>query len=911
MTMGDTAIMDIIRLAQNGQNLYTQGNARGALEEFKKAHELAVHTDSISVKETCIYNLATAYAANRNGKRALEYLRKLSKGYLDTLNEGELSFIHGLAEHHSGKQSKTVFFYKKALDQLNLLQSNMNVSLKKYILEQLCDFEKDNPEALIDYKQQLSGVYAYLKSPLKQLQMMCDIAYLLYEVNNTDEAYTAADDCLMVVQQFGRRTVTYKGGYDREVRETTKKFRELADSAQTSQYLVPILNEIGLLFTQLREMDRALDCFKQALHMLPLADNNVQRNEAVLFQNIGAVHNFKSVDNRQAALTALKFHEIAIDKYGRQKSYKAQGHCHVNKAYADSINKDISGAQEAYLLALTTAKAQGDIRTQWQSLEGLGAVACRYSDVGKAQKYYKEALELVHKDDKDISQTSACERILEKLLALKRGGSTVRGGLATGSGLGASTLRNTLLGSRSMEEFHSNLTKREKRELRVRRSGSLRLFPKVSYGLAPDLTPRSRDDSDDSSTSTSSSSSSSSSPSSFSAVGLVPMSSYPYSKVARPKPADVKRKVIIRKMSSKRPTSRGSSDGARRRSDRGLGTTLLDEGLSSEEEQEQAAVRKAMKQLSRNDSDGADSLDETKTPRTPRAPKVNGHRHADKKEDESDEEEDNDEDDGEKVKKEQYKRPSSSGLEHAPKTAMKREEFSLSHTKNLRFETPTVDSSDDDDDDQRQVNHREQVEADVHHEKFPHTDEGQESDSYSDGDLSHEEKEKGNIPPPVPTQSPPVSPNNTYETPAGRAMQKKSLNQDDRLRESTGHYAEIDFGNSAPESRQGETSRSDATVYETIRPPDSDRNGQVNNAAPSDTQEGGGAARSERYSRDESEGDADRGLSRAEREQQMLNYHHQLRQDEGEPHGEPPVEPEQEQENEETKKKRSKMCVIS
>lgn len=52
-------------------------------------------------------------------------------------------------------------------------------------------------------------------------------------------------------------------------------------------------------------------------------------------------------------------------------------------------------------------------------------------------------------------------------------------------------------------------------------------------------------------------------------------------------------------MSSKRPTL-GSSDAARRSSDRGLRTTLLDMGLSSEEEQEQAAVRKAMRQLSRN-----------------------------------------------------------------------------------------------------------------------------------------------------------------------------------------------------------------------------------------------------------------------------------------------------------------------
>ncbi|XP_046574232.1 uncharacterized protein LOC124282313 [Haliotis rubra] len=796
MTMGDTVVMDIIRLAQNGQNLYTQGNATDALEEFKKANELAAQTDSISVKETCLYNLATAYAANRNGKKALECLRKLSTSYHDTLNEGELTFIRGLAEQHSGrKQPQTVFLYKKALNQLNLLQSNLNVSLKKYILEQLCDLEQDNEEALIDYKQQLSGVYGYLKSPLKQIQMLCDVANLLFAVNNKDKAYTAADDCLLVVQQLGR-TVKIQGETDHEIRRTTEKCLEVAGSAVSSQYLVPILNEIGLLFTQLREMDRALDCFNQARQMLSYADNNVRRNEAVIIQNIGAVHNFKSVDNRPAAQIALKFHEEAISKYGRQKSYKAQGHCHVNKAYAESITRDISGAQEAYLLALTTAKNGGDIRTQWQSLEGLGAVACHYRDNRKAEKYYKEALELVHKDEYDVSQANACDRILEKLLALRRGGLTMakHGDFdLTRSGLGTKTSQSFVRGSRSteMEEEDRKLTKREIRELKVRRSGSLRQFPKVAYGLAAgtlDPTLQTSDDSDDS-TSTSSTSTSSSSSSSASCTRPFRMSSNPYAKVER--------KVIVRRNSSKRPSSLGSSGTLRRSSDRGLNTTLLEMGGSSEEEQG-IAVREAMSRLISDDTP-----DETETPRTPRVPQVNGHRHADKEEEERDEEVDDEEDQEAEKKVEEKGRPSSSRPESALKTAMKREEYGLSHTKSLRFRKPTVDSSDDDDN--QQVNHREQVKVDVHHEKLPRSDDSQESeledtedsDSDSERESSHEETDIPSGPPPVPTQSPPVSPSNTYETPVAQNMRENSLYKDDRLRESTGHYADIDFGTSA------------------------------------------------------------------------------------------------------------------
>ncbi|XP_067664846.1 uncharacterized protein [Haliotis asinina] len=914
MTMGDTAVMDIIRLAQNGQNLYTQGNVTGALEEFKKAYELAAQTDSISVKETCLYNLATAYATNRKGKNALECLQKLSKSYLDTLNEGELTFIRGLAEQHSGrKQSQTVFLYKKALNQLNLLQSNMNASLKKYILEQLCELEQDNEEALIDYKQQLSGVYGYLKCPLKEIQMLCDVANLLFTVNAIDKAYSAAADCMLVVHQLGR-TVTIKGEPDLEIRRTTEKCLEVADSAVSPQYLVPILNEIGLLFTQLREMDRALECFNQARQMLSYADNNVRRNEAVIIQNIGAVHNFKSVDNKQAAQTALKFHEEAISKYGHQKTYKAQGHCHVNKAYAESVMRDISGAQEAYLLALTTAKTGGDIRTQWQSLEGLGAVACHYKDNRKAEKYYKEALELVHKDERDASQASACDRILEKLLALRRGGLTTarQGGFDhTGSGLGTKTLQSFVRGSRSaeMKEVDRKLTKREIRELKVRRSGSLRQFPKVAYGLAsstPDPILQTSEDSDDSSSTTSSSSSSSPS-STYERPFHV--SRYPYSKVARPR--EDERKVIVQRNISKRPASGGSFGTLRRSSDRGLQTTLLDMGGTSEEEQGRA-VRKAMSRLI-----SEDSPDENETPRTPRVAQVNGHHHADQQEQKRAEEDDHEEDEEELEKKEEEKeQPSSSRPESALKTAMKRDEYGLSHTKSLRFRKPTVDSSDDEDN--QEVNHREQVKVDVHHEKQPRTDdsreseseetEDSESDSDSERELSHEETDIPG-PPPVPTQSPPASPSNTYETPVAQNMRQKSLYKDDKLRESTGQYAEIDFGTSASEFRQGETSRSESTVYETIRTRDSGETQQLNNAAQSG--DNGGTARSERYSGDESEMETDRGLSRAEREQQMLKYHHQYKQDEAAPQEEPQGEPQGMPEGAQEQEKKSRTCVIS
>lgn len=45
------------------------------------------------------------------------------------------------------------------------------------------------------------------------------------------------DYLTQVIQCFVSCAVAYKGGYDHEIRETTKKVKELADSAQTSQYL--------------------------------------------------------------------------------------------------------------------------------------------------------------------------------------------------------------------------------------------------------------------------------------------------------------------------------------------------------------------------------------------------------------------------------------------------------------------------------------------------------------------------------------------------------------------------------------------------------------------------------------------------------------------------------------------------
>ncbi len=69
-----------------------------------------------------------------------------------------------------------------------------------------------------------------------------------------------------------------------------------------------VLNELGLLYTQIQSYQEALLCFERALENVNQADGEKPQLQVVIMQNLGAAYNFLCDFQR-----AIKFHEDAIE----------------------------------------------------------------------------------------------------------------------------------------------------------------------------------------------------------------------------------------------------------------------------------------------------------------------------------------------------------------------------------------------------------------------------------------------------------------------------------------------------------------------------------------------------------------------------------------------------------------------
>lgn len=74
-----------------------------------------------------------------------------------------------------------------------------------------------------------------------------------------------------------------------------------------------VLNDLGLLMTQLQKYDKATEYFEKALEFLNNAQRENKRIKAVLNQNLGAAYNFVGDFQR-----AIKHHEDGRKLFGNQ-----------------------------------------------------------------------------------------------------------------------------------------------------------------------------------------------------------------------------------------------------------------------------------------------------------------------------------------------------------------------------------------------------------------------------------------------------------------------------------------------------------------------------------------------------------------------------------------------------------------
>jgi tetratricopeptide (TPR) repeat protein len=204
-------------------------------------------------------------------------------------------------------------------------------------------------------------------------------ATILYQLGNREsETIQVADECL--------KLCTYVG----EIYSQT-------------------LNDLGVLYSQCRQVEKSQLCFERAIALMPsLSDEETESGiklKAVVLQNIGA--NFNCLGDYNNSIQSNK---DAVRLYERVHDTNGCCQCYNNMAFAFSQLGDIESAKHNYSLALEAAKNSCDADNEVHALEGLSSVAFH-------QKRYDQCQNLLQTALVTVPRTKATDNIQRRLIS--------------------------------------------------------------------------------------------------------------------------------------------------------------------------------------------------------------------------------------------------------------------------------------------------------------------------------------------------------------------------------------------------------------------------------------------------------------------------------------------------------------
>ncbi|XP_074651471.1 uncharacterized protein LOC141906154 [Tubulanus polymorphus] len=372
--------IDIEKFTKIGNNELQKGNVAKSIEAFELAFRRSVLSDDSFTERACAFNLGAVYIAANKPERGLEYLQRAVpplNGH-DGKSNGDLFYNFALGYELLKNTPGMVRYLELAFEQYKT--ENGNYAMESTVASRLA-----REYARIDDNQNAAKYYGisadlYKELPSAEEDMVNALnlqTKLLAKIGDLESCRRQLDRCMASVALL---------------KEPEKQGK--------------VYNDLGLTYTQCGEFEKACQSFELALP-LSRGSSGDRKREAVLLQNIGAIYN--SLGDYQKA---VEMHEKAIELHGEQHSRASQGQCFINLAFAYSQLGDEDQAGESYLHALQAAKDSGDFKSQWQSLEGLGAVAFNRGNIDKSIAYFKQALGVMAKGKHD---NIAQDRIVTKL----------------------------------------------------------------------------------------------------------------------------------------------------------------------------------------------------------------------------------------------------------------------------------------------------------------------------------------------------------------------------------------------------------------------------------------------------------------------------------------------------------------
>ncbi|XP_027726937.1 tetratricopeptide repeat protein 24 [Vombatus ursinus] len=375
-------------LTQAGHGALRDGRNDEVLASFHRAFLLALEAQrgrDTRVLRACAFNLGAAYVETGDPARGLRlFLWAKPEEKASGACHGDQCFNVALAYHALGDLPQALAWYHKALGHYQPQGDQRGI------------------------QEKMAACYQALGHPGQAAHCLREAGQAYVQAGRPWAAALA----LGAAGGYMLKSRHHKVG---EVVQLLEESRRLAEKSTSRGLLGKLYNDLGLSYSQLHLFPLAAESFLQAL---PLCQEPGAK--AIVLQNLGAAHN--ALGNFREA---QKLHQKAAALYGSSGQRQEQGECFGGLAFALSQLGEHEAARDNYLHALQAAQDAGDVKGQWQALEGLGAAAACLGQPDQAVRRYKEALTLLVQCQKE--PPSVRERLVAKLADSMRNHLALRG----------------------------------------------------------------------------------------------------------------------------------------------------------------------------------------------------------------------------------------------------------------------------------------------------------------------------------------------------------------------------------------------------------------------------------------------------------------------------------------------------
>lgn len=262
------------------------------------------------------------------------------------------------------------YYVSLLLEIANSFARKNNDSLRHYALEAFHIAKELKNDSLIANAKQLEGIGYFYSADYSKAQLSFNDALQKYELLN--DSIKAG----ILLSNMGVCNV-YQTNFEEAIKQLIRSRAFLAPKNHPK--LASAINNIGLAYYRMEDMDRALSYYIQAAKLKE--QYGLRRSLTNTLNNIGIIYKNKGYYD-SALFYYNKSLEIAIES----NELVSQANAYNNLAIIYELNNDMMKAEESYYKAIELKKTFGDNSSLLNSYNNLASALVKQNKLRKAKK---------------------------------------------------------------------------------------------------------------------------------------------------------------------------------------------------------------------------------------------------------------------------------------------------------------------------------------------------------------------------------------------------------------------------------------------------------------------------------------------------------------------------------------------